>query len=156
MSCSSPPALECFALPGDGGCTIVDISDSFVDLSRLQKLIGAAGHDCMSCHLRFFDGVQRSWTCCSEQCLRCLPLHSISAGSSIIACIVVVASQSVAGAVGARIVVPIETGFWVPDWAAALQQSYLCLGCKLDHHGFLMGADSRICSDFERILFLSF
>ena len=155
-SCSSLPALECFALPGDGGCTVVDIPEAFIKWNMLRKLIEAAGFDCRSCHLRFFDGVQKTMTCCSEPCLSCLSLHSVFAGSSIIACIVVGAFRSVADAIGARIVVPIESDFWILDWAAELQRSYLCLDCKLDHHEFLMDVDLRICLDFEHILFPSF
>jgi len=155
-SCSSLPALECFALLGDGGCTIVDIPESFVERNMLRKLIEAAGFDCRSCHLCFFDGVRKTMTCYSEPCLSCLPLRSAFAGSSIIACIVVGAFQSVADAIGARIVVPIESDFLALDWGAELQRSYLCLDCKLDHHEFLMDVDSRICLDFERILFPGF
>ena len=155
-SYSSLPALECFALPGDGGCTVVDIPESFVEKNMLQKLIEAAGFDCRSCHLRFFDGVQKTMTCCSEPCLSCLSLHSVFAGSSIIACIVVGAFRSVADAIGARIVVLIESDSLVVDSGAELQRSYLCLDCKLDRHEFLMDVDSRICLDFEHILFPSF
>jgi hypothetical protein len=155
-SCSSLPILECFALPGDDGCTIVGIPESSAERNMLRKLIEAAGFDCRSCHLRFFDGVQKMMTCYSELCLSCLSLHSVFAGSSIIACIIVAAFRSDADAIGVRIVVPIESDFLELDSDAELQRSYLCLDCKLDRRAFLMDASSRICLDFEHILFPGF